>query len=149
MGVAKSLRYLLSATCLSKKDCETVDKKLLAAALPALGFPPKYRHKIAQAPPEALGLGIPSIWNDQGINHVTAMLRHGDSNPKNITGCLFRDAMTTLRFELGLPGYPFDHSYKCGQKSLHSPTSQPATANTSLRNAKKKISLPNCHHSLT
>jgi hypothetical protein len=40
------------------------------------------------------------------------MLRHGDSNPKNITGCLFRDAMTTLRLELGLPGYPFDHSYK-------------------------------------
>jgi hypothetical protein len=112
MGVAKSLRYPLTATCLSIKDCETLDKKLLAAALPALGFSSKYPHKIAQAPPEALGLGIPSIWNDEGIDHVTAMLRHGDSNPKNITGCLFRDAMMTLRFELGLPGYPFDHSYK-------------------------------------
>jgi hypothetical protein len=113
--------------------------------------------------------------------------------------------MMTLRFELGLPGFPFDHSYKrfnlcstpiylhcawefcnehefriqdnqpqltlqrvddqyimqafaehgytdkqlknlisaeCGQKSFHSPTSQPATANTSLRNAKKKIAPP-------
>jgi hypothetical protein len=112
MGVAKALRYPVTVTCLSKTDCKTLDKKLLAAALPALGFPPIYPHKIAQAPPEALGLGIPSVWNDQGIDHVTAMLRHGDSNPKNITGCLFRDAMTTLRFELGLPGYPFDHSYK-------------------------------------
>jgi hypothetical protein len=95
-----------------KKDCDTLDKKLLVAALPALGFPPKYPHKIAQAPTEALGLGISSIWNDQGIDHVTAVLRHGDSNQKNITGCLFRDAMTTLRLKLGLPGYPFDHSYK-------------------------------------
>jgi hypothetical protein len=100
-----------TATCFSKKDCKTLDKKLLAVAIPALGSPPKYPHKIAQAPPEALGLrGISFIWNDQGIDHVTAMLRHGDSNPKNITGCLFRDAMTTLRFELGLPGYPFEHS---------------------------------------
>jgi hypothetical protein len=123
MGVAKALRYPLTATCLSKKDCKILDKKLLAATLPALGFPPKYPHKIAQAPPEALGLVIPSIWNDQSIDHVTAMLRHVDSNPKNITGCLFRDEMTTLRFELGLPGYPFDTSYKrfhlCSTPYLH------------------------------
>jgi hypothetical protein len=63
MGVAKSLRYPLTATCLSKKDCETLDKKLLAAALPALGFPPKYPHKIAQAPPEALD----SVYHPYGM----------------------------------------------------------------------------------
>jgi hypothetical protein len=83
MGMAKALRYPLTTTCLSKKDCKKLDNRLLEAALPALGFPPKYPHKIAEAPPEALGIGIPSIWNDQGIDHEAAMLlRHETSTHK-------------------------------------------------------------------
>jgi hypothetical protein len=67
---------------------------------------------IARAPPEVLGLGIPSIWHDQGIEHVAALLHHGDSQPLNTTGCLLRDEMATLRLELGMPGHPFQHNYK-------------------------------------
>jgi hypothetical protein len=62
------------------------------------------------APPEVLGLGIPALWNQQGIEHVAALLRHGDSPANNVTGCLLRDVMATLRLELGLPGVPFEHS---------------------------------------
>ena len=110
--VSKAIRYPLAATGLSKAECKKLDKSLLQAALPALGFPKTFPHKIAQAPTTALGLGIPSLWNDQGIDHITTLLKHGDSPKTNITGCLLRDEMATLRLELGLPGHPFEHSYK-------------------------------------
>jgi hypothetical protein len=112
MGVAKALRYPLTAMCIPKKECIKLDKELLKAALPALGFPPTFPFNIARAPPEVFSLGIPSIWHDQGIEHVAALLRHGDSQPLNTTGCLLRDEIATLRLELGMPGHPFEHSYK-------------------------------------
>jgi hypothetical protein len=59
-----------TAKCLSKKDCTTLDSYLLSVALPALGFPAKFPHKIAYAPTSVLGLGIPSLWNDQNIDHT-------------------------------------------------------------------------------
>jgi hypothetical protein len=39
-------------------------------------------------------------------------VRHGDSPAINVTGCILRDVMATLRIQLGLPGKPFEHSYK-------------------------------------
>jgi hypothetical protein len=113
MDISKALQYPLAATSLSKKQCKLIDKMFLKAALPALGFPSSFPQVITQVPPEVLGLGIPSLWNQQGIEHVTALLRHGDSPASNITGCLLRDVMaTTLQLELGLPGTPFKHSYQ-------------------------------------
>jgi hypothetical protein len=111
MGIAKALQYPLTATNMSKTECKLIDKKLLHAALPALGFPSSYPQVIAQAPPEVLGLGIPSLWNEQDLEHVAAMLRHGDSPEHNVTGCLMCDVISTLRQELGLPGFPFEHPY--------------------------------------
>jgi hypothetical protein len=115
MGISKALQYPLAATSLSKIQCKLIDKKLLKAALPALGFPSSFPQVIAQAPPEVLGLGIPALWNQQGIEHVAVLLRHGDSPANNVTRCLLRDVMATLRLELGLPGVPFEHSYQLFQ----------------------------------
>ena len=91
-GIAKSLRYPLTATMLSKQDCSHLQKPLLKAAFKALGFPPTFPHTITFVPVEIMGLGIPNLWNDQGIDHLMALLKHGDSptnnrNP-NVTGCL-------------------------------------------------------------
>jgi hypothetical protein len=88
MGIAKALQYPLAATNMSKAECKLIDKKLIRAALPALGFPSSYPQVITQVPPEVLGLGIPALWNQQGIEHIAAMLRHGDSLAHNVTGCL-------------------------------------------------------------
>jgi hypothetical protein len=112
VGISKAIRYPLAATQLSKKECKSLDSRLLQTALPALGFPKTFPHAIAHAPTTALGLGIPSLWHAQGIDHIMAMLKHGDSPPTNITGCLLRDTMSTLRLELGLPGHPFQHSFQ-------------------------------------
>jgi hypothetical protein len=107
MGILKALQYPLAATSLSKKQCKLIDKKLLKAALLALGFPSSFPQVIAQAPPKVLlSLGIPALWNQQGIEHVAALLRHGDIPANNVTGCLLGDVMATLRLELGLPGAP-------------------------------------------
>jgi hypothetical protein len=96
MGIAKALQYPLAATNMSKTECTPIDKKLMQAALPALGFPVSYPKVITQAPPEVLGIGIPALWNQQGIEHITAILQHGDSPEQNVTGCLMRDVITTL-----------------------------------------------------
>jgi hypothetical protein len=111
-GIAKAIRYPLTATCLSKAECKKIDKILLATVLPAMGFPRPFPHKFARAQPEVLSLGIPLLWNDQGIDDIAAMLRHGDSNPLNTTGCLLRDELATLRLELGLPGFLFKYPFK-------------------------------------
>jgi hypothetical protein len=113
LGIAKSLRYPLTATRLSKTDCYVFQRPLLTAAFKSLGFPPTFPHTLAFAPPAIMGLGIPNLWNDQGIDHLMALLKHGNSLPAkqnpNVTGCLQRDALANLRLELGLPGSPFDH----------------------------------------
>jgi hypothetical protein len=85
---------------------------LLKAALKALDFPPTFLHTVVFAPPSILGLGVPNMWNDQGIDHITAILKHGDSPNRNITGCLQRDEMARLRLELGLPGNATNYEYK-------------------------------------
>jgi hypothetical protein len=124
VGVSKAICYPLAApTGLSKAECKQLDKSLLQAALPALGFPKTFPHKIAQTPATALGLRIPSLWNDQGIDHITTLLEHGDSPKTNITGCLLRDETSTLRLELGLPRHPFEHSYKNSSNAKHQYTS--------------------------
>jgi hypothetical protein len=112
LGIAKSLRYPLTATTLSKTDCYGLQKPLLKAALNALGFPPTFPHTVVFAPPSILGLGVPNMWNDQGIDHITAILKHGDSPHRNITGCLQRDEVARLRLELGLPGNATQYDYK-------------------------------------
>jgi hypothetical protein len=112
MGITKALQYPLTATSHSKVHCKSIDVILTRAALPALCFPASFPHAIAQAPPEVIGLGIPSIWTLQGIDHIAAILRHGDSSANNVTDCILRDVMATLRIQLGLPGTIFDHPYK-------------------------------------
>jgi hypothetical protein len=100
---------------LSKSDCHELQRPLLTAAFKSLGFPPTFPHAIAFAPTELMGLGFPNFWNDQAIDHLMALLKHGDSLPDakspNVTGCLQRDALANLRMELGLPGFPFEHPY--------------------------------------
>jgi hypothetical protein len=116
LGIAKSLRYPLTATMLSKSDCHELQRPLLKAAFKSLGFPPTFPHAIAFAPTERMGLGFPHFWNDQAIDHLMALLKHGDSLPDqhnpNVTGCLQRDELANLRMELGLPGFQFEHPYK-------------------------------------
>jgi hypothetical protein len=80
LGIAKALQYPLAATNMSKADCKLLDKAPIKAALPALGFPSSYPQGIPQAPPEVLGLDIPALWNQQGIDHISATLRHGNSS---------------------------------------------------------------------
>jgi hypothetical protein len=122
----QSTTVCADATNMSNADCELLDKALTKAALPALGFPSSYPQVIAQAPPEVLGLGIPALWNQQGIDHISATLRHGDCSEHNITGCVLRDTMATIRLELGLPGFPFEHSYsrfhRCTTRTYHHTT---------------------------
>jgi hypothetical protein len=56
MGVARAIRYPLTATCLSKANCKTLDTHLLAVALPALGFPAKFHTKLLMLQPQLLAL---------------------------------------------------------------------------------------------
>jgi hypothetical protein len=112
MGITKALQYPLTTTSLSKVQCKRIDVILTKAALPALGSPALFQQKIAQTHPEVLGLGIPAIWTLQGIDHIAVILWHGDSPASNGTSCILMDVMATLRIQLGLPGAPFDHSFR-------------------------------------
>ena len=111
MGISKSLRYPLAACALTKSECNAVERPLRKAALPALGFPPTFPLHLVHAPPSSLGLGIPSLWNEQGIDHINTLLRFGSKSTKHSTGQLLHDSLATLKIELGLPGNPTQYPY--------------------------------------
>ena len=67
---------------------------------------------IFHAPQENIGLSVETIWNDQGIDHVATLLRHGTAAERNITGCLLRSTLANLKMELGLPENHTAYEYK-------------------------------------
>ena len=111
MGVSKSLRYPLAACSMTKKECRAIELPLRKAALPALGFPPSFPLHLVHAPPSSLGLGIPSLWNEQGIDHINTLLRFGCTSTTHSTGQLLHGSLANLKIELGLPGNPTVHPY--------------------------------------
>lgn len=108
-GIAKSLDYPLTATMLSKANCQEIMRRLVQPALRALGIPFSFPRDIALAPLCFGGLAIPNLWVEQGLAHISTFLRHVQGTA--ISGRLHRSILSLLRLELGLPHLPFDYTF--------------------------------------
>ena len=110
-GMSMSLRYPLTATNLSKKDCQQIMKPFLDLALPAMGLPRSMPHAVLFAPAEYMGYGMLNLWLQQAIDQTQVCLDLGHRTDNNITGHLLRDVTEMIRFELGLPLSPMQYPY--------------------------------------
>ena len=111
-GISMALKYPLTATNLTTKDCHAIMRPFLDLALPAMGIPRRMPHAIVFAPKSYLGYGIFDLWIHQGVDQIKACLEFGGQLNNDITGHLLRDVTESLRLELGLPGPPLSYEYK-------------------------------------
>jgi hypothetical protein len=63
---APALTYSLPTGTLSKKKCEDIQGPLITALLPALGYNPNTMRSLVHGPTDAMGIGIPSLFSEQG-----------------------------------------------------------------------------------
>ena len=108
--VMKSLEYPLTATSLSKAQCEKIMKPIRAAALSALGMNRHLSKTVVHGPQRYQGVGIPELWTVQGILKLWLAIHHGDA--KTITGHQLRASMELHTIEIGLPGDLIQQDFK-------------------------------------
>jgi hypothetical protein len=111
-GVSMALKYPMSATNLSQKECKQITKPFLDLALPAMGLPRRMPHAILFSPKEYLGYGLFDIWLTQNVDQIQVCLEYGHQLQGDITGHLLRDVSETLRMEIGMPHSPLGYDYK-------------------------------------
>lgn len=119
-GLSRTLDYPLTATRLTKQQCNALMKPLRQAALPALHIPTTFPTILAHAPKDYLGLGLPNLWFEQGLAQVDCFLRHSYDMDSDSTNQLYAHVIEGLQLELGLPGSPFEHDIY-----LYSPSTTP------------------------
>jgi hypothetical protein len=61
------------------------------------------------SPPDLMGMGIPSLWDVQGLAHVDVVLRQGTAT--TITGLQTRATFEALLLEVSLEVHPFESEF--------------------------------------
>jgi hypothetical protein len=113
----KSLEYPLTATSLSKSQCDKIMKPIRAAALSALGMNHHLTKIIVHGPQRYQGVGIPDLWTVQGILKLWLAIHHGDT--KTITGHQLHASIELQTIKIGLPGDLLQQDFKIfGQLSM-------------------------------
>ena len=107
--ILPKLRYPLTVTTLTQKDCGNIMQPILHAALPAIGVNRNFPHALVHAPLRFQGLNIPDLWVEQGLDHLKRALTHG--NTTSITGQFLQMTVEQLIVEIGSPN-PFLLPYR-------------------------------------
>lgn len=100
-----TLLHPLTATTLSKKQCQTLLLAFLRTILGKMGIVRTLPDLIATAPTHLGGLGVMSFELAQLIGHITLLLLHGPDS-QSTTGKLLRISLEYYALESGLYGDP-------------------------------------------
>jgi hypothetical protein len=79
---------------------------ILQGGLPTSGIVRTLPHTLVYGTTRYQGLGLPSLYTEQGISHITKLLQHGAKD--NITGQLLRSSLEALQLELGTSAFPLE-----------------------------------------
>jgi endonuclease/exonuclease/phosphatase family metal-dependent hydrolase len=94
------IRYALPATCIPGQMCETMDKEIRRALLPAMGINRNLPKALTHGSVSMGGLGLPRIEEEQGIAAVCQILRYLNA-PESMTGKLLLTSLEALQVEVG------------------------------------------------
>lgn len=97
--IMMSLKYPLLAASLDKQDCAAIMSPLLTRALPRMGMCSRIRRLVIHLPKEMGGIGIPDLWTLQGVDHIQAILDHGDTDSP--TGQLLQNTLEDHIIHMG------------------------------------------------
>jgi len=101
--ILRQVHYVLPATTLMQTQCDQVMSPCFRWGLPVAVIMSSFPRAILQAPYDYYGLGLTNLYQEQGIQHILAILRYGP-NTDDSTGKLLRLGLETLRLEIGLNG---------------------------------------------
>ena len=113
--VLRSLAYPLVATTLSEEQCRDIISPVLMQSLPKCGMNRHYPHKVAYAPISFQGIGLPSVFTTQGLDHMKALVRFSGYD-EQLTSDLLRTSAEQLKLELGLNGPVFQRDWETWNK---------------------------------
>ncbi len=68
--------YSASVVSLSKQQCQQVKQRAVRAFLGSLGYNTNMPRVVVQAPESISGIGLHSLYNEQGIEHINTLTRH-------------------------------------------------------------------------
>ena len=105
-GILPKLLYALPATTFSQEDCRILNQALLKVALPHIQVNRHYPRALVHGPLSCLGLAIPDLYIEQGLQHIKRMVTFGH-RPDNILGHLLLVSLEVLHLELGTTTSPF------------------------------------------
>ena len=108
--ILRSLSYPLAATTLSEEDCRFIMAPAKSAALSCSGVVKTCVRDLAHGPVEAFGIGVPNLYNQQGLEPILRLVGLF-SRKDDITGGLLRQSYQLLTVELGPHGLPFSHLF--------------------------------------
>lgn len=103
--IGRTLNYPLTATSLSFKQCQEIQKKFLKTILGKMGIVRTIPSLLAVAPTSLGGFGILSIELEQLLQHVSLILQYGPDKAST-TGMLLRSTIEHNVLETGYSGDP-------------------------------------------
>jgi hypothetical protein len=94
---------------MTEKECNFIMSPVLQGGLPCSGIVRTTPHTLVYGTTKYQGLGIPSLYTEQGIAHISKLLQHG--HQPSITGNLLRASLQALQVELGISGFPLEQKF--------------------------------------
>jgi hypothetical protein len=104
--ISKTLEYPLPVTTLSRDQCKRITSVVAAAALPRCGVMRSFPRALLHGPIQYGGLNIPDLYVEQGIQHITRLIRYSQSR-KHSTAILLRHSCEHFKVQMGCNGYIF------------------------------------------
>jgi hypothetical protein len=97
--IMKTLEYPMVAISLTRAQWNKVMSPLLQAVLPRIGMSHNFPHKVIYAPLSRNGLGLVHPYDNQHLQQLQTVLRHGDRHSP--TGQLLRASFEQMQLEIG------------------------------------------------
>jgi hypothetical protein len=101
--IQKTLEYPLAVTTLSRAQCSKLTSIVARYALPRCGVVSSFPRAIMHAPLQFGGLQIPDLYIEQGIAHISKLVRYSQTS-RHSTGILLRHSCEAFKLEGGCSG---------------------------------------------
>jgi hypothetical protein len=98
--ILKTLEYPLPVTTLTRIQCNKITSVLAAAALPRCGVMRSFPRALLHGPVTYGGLNIPDLYVEQGVQHITRLIRYSQSR-KHSTAILLRHSCEHFKVQMG------------------------------------------------
>jgi hypothetical protein len=95
-----SLTFGFSSTTMSYRQLDAIQKPMINAIIPKMGYSSKTTRDVVFGPRKYLGIGLRHLSSEQGVQQTLLLLKHLRANQKLST--LLRIALTWFQLQSGI-----------------------------------------------